>query len=204
MNRIILLFLSLFIFACGSPETSESPEATAAEEAPAMEMSEADFPMSGPNYNIAKMDDEPASPRMEMTGTVGGSSVKVNYGSPSVKGRAIWGSLEPYDKVWRAGANEATRVTFDKDVMVEGKALAAGTYSYFVIPSDGAWTVIFNKQPEQWGAFNYVEDQDALRVETEPVMLDESQDALHYYIDGDDLVMRWEKVALPVTVTSAG
>ena len=159
--------------------------------------------MSGENYAITEIDAEPASPRMEMTGSIAGANITVNYGSPSVKGRTIWGDLEPYEKVWRAGANEATRITFDKDVMVQGAHLPAGTYSFFVMPATGPWTVIFNKQAEQWGAFNYEESQDAIRVEAMPEKDLPNQEALAYYIDGNDLVLRWEKIALPVAITAA-
>ncbi len=203
MNRLLLLLLSLFVLSCGSSDTTESADETGSEETAVMEAADAGVPMSGPNYSIAEVDSEPSSPRMEMTGTIEGTNITVNYGSPSVKGRTIWGDLEPYDQVWRAGANEATRVTFDKDVLVEGAPLSAGTYSYFAIPSAGAWTVIFNNTAEQWGAFDYAEDQDALRVEVEPIMEQANQEMLSYYIDGNDLVLRWEKVALPVEISAA-
>src|SRR5438067_13264250 len=87
-----------------------------------------------------------ASPRDSVSGKAAGSTITINYGSPSVKGRKIWGGLEAYGKVWRAGANEATTFTTTKDIKVEGKPLAAGTYGFFLIPNEnGTWTVIFNK-----------------------------------------------------------
>ncbi|MDP4131765.1 MAG: DUF2911 domain-containing protein, partial [Bacteroidota bacterium] len=76
------------------------------------------------------------SPPETATGTVGGASISINYSSPSVKGRKIWGGLVPYDKVWRAGANEATIFETDKAIEVEGKNLPAGKYSLFAKPGE--------------------------------------------------------------------
>jgi len=104
------------------------------------------------------------SPKASISQTVGVTDVVISYSSPGVKGRKIWGGLVPYDKVWRAGANEATKITFSTDVWIEGKKLPAGSYGFFVIPKEKEWTIIFNKVADQWGAFEYNESQDALRV----------------------------------------
>ncbi|WP_167856456.1 DUF2911 domain-containing protein [Hymenobacter metallicola] len=110
----------------------------------------------------------PASPAATATGKAGAATVTIKYSSPSVKGRSVYGGLVPYGKVWRAGANEATTVEFSKDVTVQGQKLPAGTYAFFVIPTEKDWTVIFNKTAKQWGAFKYDEKQDALRVTATP------------------------------------
>src|SRR5688572_20929448 len=91
-----------------------------------------------------------ASPRDSVKTHVGEANIIVNYGSPSVKGRTIWGKLVPYDRVWRTGANEATTFTTDKALTVEGKELPAGKYSLFTIPGEKEWTIIFNKNAKQW------------------------------------------------------
>jgi hypothetical protein len=109
------------------------------------------------------------SPKAAVTQVVGLTEVKIDYSRPGVKGRAIWGDLVPYNKVWRAGANEATTISFESDVMIEGKKLSAGKYSFFVIPNENEWTLIFNKVAEQWGAFEYNEAEDALRISVKPV-----------------------------------
>jgi hypothetical protein len=85
-----------------------------------------------------------ASPRDSVSGVVNGATITINYGSPSVRGRQIWGKLVPYDSVWRTGANEATRFTTTKAITVEGKTLPAGTYGFFAIPGEKTWTIIFN------------------------------------------------------------
>jgi hypothetical protein len=91
------------------------------------------------------------SPPMTASGKVGGATVTINYSSPSVKGRKIFGELVPFDKVWRAGANEATIFETDKDIMVEGKKLAAGKYSLYAIPGEKEWSFFFNSETGQWG-----------------------------------------------------
>ena len=144
---------------------------------------------------------EKPSPAATTTGKIGSASVTVNYSSPAVKGRKIFGGLEPYDKVWRAGANEATTVEFSKAVTVEGKALPAGKYGFFVIPADGKpWTAIFNKVPDQWGAFKYDEKQDALRVQVMPRPAAALAERLVYEVTPKGLVLRWENVELPVAI----
>ena len=106
---------------------------------------------------------EKASPPKTAKGSINGADITVNYSSPAVKGRAIFGELVPLGKVWRAGANEATIFETSKDIKVEGKPLPAGKYSIFVIPVESMSTFIFNKQTGQWGT-QYDEAQDAIRV----------------------------------------
>ncbi|HEX2535142.1 MAG TPA: DUF2911 domain-containing protein [Chitinophagaceae bacterium] len=142
----------------------------------------------------------PASPKATATGKAGSANVSVAYSAPSVKGRKIWGELVPYGQVWRAGANEATTVTFDKDVTVEGQALPAGTYSFFTIPAEGEWTVIFNKEPKQWGAYKYDAAKDALRVKVKPVKSASFSEQLAYAVNNNGLVLRWENLEVPVAV----
>ncbi|MBC6611528.1 DUF2911 domain-containing protein [Hymenobacter sp. BT507] len=111
------------------------------------------------------------SPPATASATVGGTKVMIDYSQPSVKGREIFGALEPYGKVWRTGANEATTFTVSKDVKINGQALPAGTYALFSIPGKDEWTIIFNKTAKQWGAFEYKESEDALRVKVKPTTL---------------------------------
>lgn len=135
-------------------------------------------------------------------GNIGGVEITLEYGRPNVKNRTIWGELVPYDKVWRTGANEATTFTINKDVMVEGKELAAGTYGLFTIPGEGEWVVIFNKVANQWGSMKYDEAEDALRVTVEPEAA-EFIESMEFVIEDSDVVLRWEKLAVPVTVSVA-
>ena len=140
------------------------------------------------------------SPAATATGKIGAATVTVAYSSPAVKGRPIWGGLVPYGQVWRAGANEATTVEFSKAVTVEGKALPAGKYGFFVIPTEKQWTVIFNKVSNQWGAFKYDEKQDALRVTVTPRKAARMSERLVYEVKPTGLVLRWEKLEAPITI----
>lgn len=137
------------------------------------------------------------SPKAEVMQVVGLTQVNISYSRPGVKGRKIWGGLVPYDKVWRAGADEATKITFTTDVMIEGKKLSAGSYSFFVMPAKKEWTVIFNKVADQWGAFEYNEAEDALRLKVKPKTA-EFEEWLKYELTktGDysaNLCLHWEK-----------
>ena len=145
------------------------------------------------------------SPPAEASGTVDGTDITINYSRPSVKGRTVFGELEPYDKVWRTGANEATTFEVSTDVEIEGKPLPAGKYALFTIPTEDEWTIIFNKTAEQWGAFKYDEAQDALRVEVTPEETDELTEQLTFEI-GDDgqVTMMWANTAVSFDVASAG
>jgi hypothetical protein len=153
-------------------------------------------------FSIAAIsqDTPPASPPATAKGKIGDATVTVNYNSPAVKGRKIYGELVPYNKVWRAGANEATTVEVDRDVKVEGKSLPAGKYAFFVIPTEGDWTVIFNKVASQWGAYKYEEAQDALRVKVKPRKTKKLNERLAYLVNKNGIVLQWENVELPVSI----
>ena len=123
------------------------------------------------------------SPKASVSQTIGFTDVTINYSRPGVKERKIWGGLVAYNKVWRTGANEATKITFSKNVMINGKKLAAGSYSFFAIPGEKEWTLIFNKITNQWGAFTYNELQDALRIKVKPVKNDFHEWLLYTFSD---------------------
>ncbi len=145
------------------------------------------------------------SPPAEVSGTVEGTDVTINYSRPSVKGRTVFGELEPYGKVWRTGANEATTFEVSTDVEIEGQPLPAGKYAMFTIPTEDDWTVVFNKTAEQWGAYDYDEAEDALRVEVTPQETDELTEMLTFEIGDDgEVTMMWANTAVSFDVTSAG
>jgi len=113
--------------------------------------------------------------------------------------------LAPNGHVWRAGANEATKFTVTDDVLINGQKLPAGSYSLHAIPGKEEWTLIFNKKADQWGSFGYDSKQDALRVKVKPAWAAESQEVLSYEIpqvtaNTAQVVLRWEKIAVPFTV----
>ncbi len=149
-------------------------------------------------------DKKPASPRENVTGTVSGSTITIDYGSPSVRGRKIWGGLVPYDKIWRTGANPATTFETSKDIMVEGKTLKAGKYSIFTIPGESEWKVIFNSQTGQWGikndgSANDDPSKDVLTVTVKPMKSKEFNEMMTFKIN-KGFVLLWENLAVPVKI----
>ena len=146
------------------------------------------------------------SPKASVLQAIGVTDVTILYSRPGVKGRPIWGTLVPWDKVWRTGANEATAITFSNDVTVEGQKLAAGTYALATIPTANEWTLIFNSDANQWGAFSYDEKKDVLRVKVKPQAADFREwmtfEVPEISADSAKIVLRWEKIAVPFTVAT--
>ncbi len=148
------------------------------------------------------------SPAETATATIGENIVTINYGSPRVKDRTIWGELVPYNEVWRAGANEATTISFTQDVMINGQLLKKDTYAFFAIPTATDWTIIFNLDEKQWGAFKYNETDDALRFTVTPVMTDAFAENLTFNVspnaagDGGIIQLSWEKLTLQFDFTN--
>lgn len=152
------------------------------------------------------------SPKAEVKQTIGLTDVTISYSRPGVKNRKIWGGLVPYNKVWRAGANEATKISFSTDVTVNGKKLPAGSYGFFVIPTPKEWTVIFNKVADQWGAFQYNEAEDAYRFKVMPKTTAFEEWLEYTFSDmkvdakGNNsavINLIWGKLKLPFTVETA-
>lgn len=152
------------------------------------------------SYKTAVLEADLPSPRKEMNGHIDDLKIKVNYGSPSVKGREIWGELVPFNKVWRTGANEATIFTIDKNITVNEIPLNAGTYSLFTLPSTEGWQMIFNHITDQWGSYEYDESKDVLRIPVTPQAADTSSEMMEFIIDGNQIVLLWEKLKIPVAV----
>ena len=143
---------------------------------------------------------KPASPAAVATGKINGATISINYSSPSVKGRVIWGELVPFNKIWRAGANAATTIESDKDLIIEGSKLPAGKYSFFVIPNEKECVLIFNKVAKMSGTNNYNEKEDQLRVTVKQQLADSSSESLVYTIKENSIVLSWEKWNIPFSV----
>jgi len=132
-----------------------------------------------------------------------GKDVKVSYGQPSKRGRVIFGGLEPYGKVWRTGANEATEITFAKNATFGGKPIKAGTYSLFTIPTETEWTVILNPELKQWGAYGYdkIKDKDALQVKAPSKKLDTPVEKLSLrFNEQNSLIIEWDQTQVEVPI----
>jgi len=146
------------------------------------------------------------SPKASVMQQVGLTDITIEYSSPGVKGRTIWGDLVAYDKVWRAGANAATKITFSQNVTINGTEVSKGTYSLFAIPSKAEWTFIINKDVNA-SEGSYKQADDVVRVKTIPNNI-ASRERLQYSIvnttDNDAYVqLEWEKIRVDFQVKVA-
>jgi hypothetical protein len=150
--------------------------------------------------NFINAQDKPTSTKEVVTGKINGATITINYGSPSVKGREIWGKLVPFNQVWRAGANDATTFETDKEVTIEGSKLPAGKYSFFVIPNEKECVIIFNKEAKQWGAYKYKEKEDQLRVTVKQKVAKAKAEKLVYVIEKNTVSLNWDNWTIPFSV----
>lgn len=196
---LLLMALLLVVAACAPQE-----EAGMADE-PAGAVQEAAM-QEAPQAIPLRANEARPSPNASVSQTIGTTVVTLTYGRPGVKGRRVFGGLEAYGTVWRAGANEATVFSATSDVTINGEALPAGVYAFFAIPNEGDWTLIFNKQAEQWGAFNYDESQDALRVTATPQEADAVEWLAYYFGDltgtSATAYLHWDTTRVPFTIST--
>lgn len=144
------------------------------------------------------------SPPAVATANVQGVNVSIDYSQPSVNGRTVWGDLVSYDKIWRTGANEATKITFDKAVTINGQLIDAGSYALFTIPAeDGKWTVIINKNADQWGSYDYKESEDVIRFKVKTDTVSELTEKLTFTITERGVVtMKWDKLSFSFNIST--
>ncbi|AMM52201.1 hypothetical protein TH61_14790 [Rufibacter sp. DG15C] len=148
-----------------------------------------------------------ASPKVKLTHTIGITEVTINYSAPGVKKREVWGKLVPYGKIWRAGANEATKIAFSTDVRILQENIPAGTYSFFIFPADSSnWYLVLNKQLGLWGTDGYDQSKDLIRLPFSPQESDFHETLKYSFNDvqptSGRLVLNWEKkqLAIPIRV----
>ena len=140
------------------------------------------------------------SPPAKTEGVADGAKLVIDYSKPSAKGRKMLGGIEPFGNVWRTGANEATTFEVDRTVKIEGKELPKGKYALFTIPGENEWTIIFNKTSEQWGAYDYKEADDALRVTVKAGKTDKFVETFDIAIEGKKVILRWENTQVAFSV----
>ncbi|WP_370089009.1 DUF2911 domain-containing protein [Ekhidna sp.] len=141
------------------------------------------------------------SPPAQVTKEIDGTKITIDYSQPSKRGREIFGGLEAYGKVWRTGANESSWIEVSKDVEVEGEKLAAGKYGLFTIPGEDEWTIIFNKKWDGWGAYEYKEADDVLRVKVKPSSLDGVVEQFTINIeDSGDVILAWDQTQVEFSI----
>ena len=139
------------------------------------------------------------SPHTSTMGMIGDAHIHIDYSSPGVRDRIIFGGLLANDQVWQAGAHNATWMETNKDLIISGKVLPAGKYGFFTIPSKDEWTVIFNSNWDQHGKDEYDEKDDVLRFEIKPKNSNETIEHLEYKVDKindkeGSISLAWEKV----------
>lgn len=131
--------------------------------------------------------------------------IKVVYSRPAKKGREIFGVLEQFGKVWRAGANECTEVKLFKPAVIGGKKIKAGTYSLFAIPNKDNWTVIFNKQTDKWGAYTYDQTKDVLRTDVPVKTLAKPIENLSIAFtptdSGSTMIIAWDSTSVEIPIS---
>ncbi|MDZ7877414.1 MAG: DUF2911 domain-containing protein [Saprospiraceae bacterium] len=141
-----------------------------------------------------------ASPAAKAEGKIGDSDITIGYNQPAVKGRKIWGSLVPFGEVWRTGANGATTITLSKDLTIDGKTLPAGRYGLFTIPTETEWTVIFNSNADQWGAYDYSNKKDVLRVKAQSAKSETFNERMTFAVKDNNIVLMWENLVVTLEV----
>ncbi len=146
------------------------------------------------------------SPGQTLKQDFGISSIELNYSRPGMKGRKIFGDLVPYGKVWRTGANSATRIKFSDDVVIGGQPLKAGEYAIYTVPDEKEWEIIINKGSANWGT-DYKQEDDILRVKATPVKLDQPVETFTMQFanvksNSTELQLMWDKTLVSVPITT--
>ena len=144
---------------------------------------------------------KPLSPKETVAGTIDGVNIEIVYSRPSARGRKMLGDHEKFGEVWRTGANEATTISFNKGVVIEGKALAAGKYSLWTIPNEEEWTIIFNKKVPDWGTeYDKISDNDVLKVNVKPGKTSSFVETFTISLDKQNVNLQWENTAVAFRV----
>lgn len=136
--------------------------------------------------------------------SIGDLSITIDYSAPSVNDREIWGNLVPYDKVWRTGANEATTISFSKDVKVNEHHVAAGTYSLFTKPDKtGEWLVILNSETDLWGSYKFDENKNVAQFEVKTREISDMYEKMTFTINEvGEVTFAWDHLSFSFLVIS--
>ena len=149
---------------------------------------------------FAQEQKKPLSPPAQAKATLGGKNVTIDYSAPSKRDRKIMGELVPYGKVWRTGANAATTLKTETDLMIGNLHVPAGTYLLYTIPGEKEWTLIVSKQKGLWGSNGYDEAQDLGRVKMNVTPLKNTVETFNIGLDNNTLRLQWENTAASVPV----
>ena len=187
MKQLVVLFIGLTVI---------SATVKAQFKAPAIDKSPMDMSYFPANFPILKIQNKASEPLL----------ARVLYSRPQKNGRSVFGDLIEYGKVWRLGANECTEIELYKDVKIDNARLKKGRYSMYAIPYQDKWTLIFNRETDIWGAFQYDDKKDVLRTD---VKVEKQQDPVEAFTlvfdktnSGTNMIMAWDnvKTTLPITI----
>ena len=186
--RIVSIVIILLAFGCKS-ETKEKMNS---------EMNHKEHQVEKTEAATKK---KPLSPHTSAMAMIGDAHIHIDYSSPGVRDRVVFGGLVGYDTIWQAGAHMATWIETNKDLIIDGKTLPAGKYGFFTIPSKGDWTVMFNKNWEQHGKDEYDQNDDVLRFTVSPELSENIQEHLEYKVNKINktegtISLAWEKVTI--------
>ena len=167
----LLLLTGIFFWGCSGTESEKATDNQTTSQQQAKDV--ADKPARK----------KPLSPKREAMAMVGENHIHIDYSSPSVRGRVIWGGLVPYNQVWSTGAHKATAISFGQDVIINDTLVPAGKYGFFTIPGEESWILILNKNWDQHLADEYDEAEDVVRLTVTPEKLPEMQESLTYQVE---------------------
>jgi len=198
MKKYPVLLLTALLWACSTPEKKTTEESEPHEHAESNEHSK----HSGEE---AKTDKKPKSPRTASMAMISGNHVHIDYSSPSMRGRTIFGGLVALGEVWVTGAHKATNIKLDKDATIGGTAIPAGKYGLFTIPGESQWTIIINKDWDMHLADDYDEANDIVRLTADVVELESAVEALTFEVAGTDegkgtVTIKWENTSVSFEV----
>ena len=183
---LIMLFWALLFVGCKNLNNNEKKEIPNAQEI---------------IQQVKSVKKKVLSPHATAMTMIGDAHIHMDYSSPGVRNRIIFGGLLSYDAVWQAGAHNATWLETDKDLVIAGKTLTAGKYGFFIIPSKDEWTVIFNTNWDQHGKDEYDTKDDVLRFKVKPMISETITEHLEYKVkkvnNNEGLIyFEWEKVSI--------
>ena len=189
MKKLILLFVIMLTIVSCKNEKSNSENQK--------------HNHNNPTEKVEEPKKKPLSPHTETMAMIGDAHIHIDYSSPGVRGRIIFGGLVGYDQVWQAGAHMATWIETNKALVINGEILPKGKYGFFTIPSKGDWTVMINKNWEQHGKDEYDEKDDVIRFKVTPTISEEITEHLKYEVTKKNemegtISLTWEKVKIAI------
>ena len=200
MKQLLACIILIAFFSnCSNPKSNENQKENKAQIGASLEEG---------TVIIAKQseaDTLKGSLKAKAMGTIGNTGISINYYSPAVRGRIIWGGLIPFENVWVTGAHRATNIEFNQEVEIGGVKIAPGKYALFTIPGKEEWTIIINKNWNQHLVDDYDQKLDIVRVKVKSETEETHQERLRYVIEqeGDndaEIVLYWEKLEISFNI----